>query len=380
MTSQTLIVRTPQQAAAPAIPLVSIIAPTMNERDNIPALVASLDKAFGATAWELIIVDDDSRDGTAETVKRMAREDPRLRCIRRIGRRGLASAGTEGFLASSAPYVALMDADLQHDATVLPQMLSTLVVDEVDIVIGSRYIAGGSAAGLADDRRAFLSKAGGWLARRVLHVPVSDPMSGFFMMRREVFDQLAPALSQRGFKLLADILLSAPKTLRVRELPIKFNPRLAGESKLDAAVSLDYLFLIADKTVGRILPVRFILFSMVGGFGLLVHLFALALYGFAIGVAFWIAQLLASFTAMTVNYFINNAVTYRDKRLKGFGLLWGLVTFYAVCSIGLAANVGVANILFLEGRDYLLAGAFGALVGGVWNCAASYVLTWKAHR
>jgi 4-amino-4-deoxy-L-arabinose transferase-like glycosyltransferase len=233
---------------------LSVIAPTFNERGNIAALLKALQSSLHETDWELIIVDDDSPDGTAAFAKELAQLQPRLRCIRRIGRRGLAGAAIEGFLSSSAPYLALIDADMQHDETLLPKMLSTLKGSGCDIVIGSRYVEGGAAEGLSNKGRVFLSKLGGALARRILRNDVSDPMSGFFMMRRNVFETLAPKLSKQGFKILFDILSSSGQPLRIKELPYNFKERHAGESKLGAAVKFEYLSLLANKALGRILP------------------------------------------------------------------------------------------------------------------------------
>lgn len=368
------------QTAADGGPLVSIVVPTLNERGNVEAVIAAVAGAMGSTPWELIFVDDDSPDGTAEAAKAISRRDPRVRCIRRVGRRGLSSAGIEGFLSSSARFVALMDADLQHDQSLLPRMVAALSAGEADLVVASRYVEGGSAEGLDGRHRALLSRAGGALARGMLSISLTDPMSGFFMMRRDRFDALAPKLSGQGFKLLADIVASASGGLAIRELPMEMRARHAGESKLDAGVNLDFLVLLLEKTVGRFVPVRFILFSMVGAFGVIVHLCALWLYHFAFGATFAVAQAFAGFTAMTTNFLINNAVTYRDRRLRGLGLLVGLLSFYAVCSVGLVVNVGVADALFDRENSWWLAGVLGALVGAVWNYAAASVVTWRKVR
>ncbi|MBI1209878.1 MAG: glycosyltransferase [Alphaproteobacteria bacterium] len=367
----------PTPAALIGGPLVSIVVPTLNERANVNMVIEALRHAMGTLPWEVIFVDDNSKDGTAEEAKQIARSDNHVRCIRRIGRRGLASAGAEGFLASSAPYVALMDGDLQHDETLLPQMFQMLESGD-DVVIASRYIAGGSSSGLASTERATLSLWGGLLANRLLKIRCSDAMSGFFMMRREVFDKLAPRLSTIGFKLLADILASADQPLAIAELPLRFRARLAGDSKLDTGVKVDFLLLLLDKTVGRVAPVRFVLFSLIGASGLAVHMAALAFLHLIAGIGFELAQALAASVAMTSNFLINNAVTYRDRRLNGARLLTGLLTFYAICAVGFIANVGIANAVFTSGTNWLLAGVAGACVGAVWNFAMSSQLTWKA--
>lgn len=360
-------------------PVLTVVAPTLNERDNLRPLVEALDRALAGVDWELVIVDDDSADGTAELAKAIAREDARVRCIRRVGRRGLAGAAVEGFLSSSAPFVALIDADLQHDEAALPRMLDILRAGGADIVIGSRYVGDGAAGGLSS-RRESLSRLGGRLANAVTRVPVSDPMSGFFMLRRETIEALAPKLSGQGFKILTDLLASADPPLKVAEVDYRFRERRHGVSKLDSGVLLDFALLLADKTVGRFLPVRFMMFAAVGGFGVFVHLGVLALVHLGAGASFAVGQGVAALTAMTTNFFINNAVTYRDRRLKGRRLITGLLSFYAVCSVGILANVGVADFIFGQGQQWWISGLLGAIVGAVWNYAASSVVTWRAHR
>ena len=143
--------------AASRTPELTVVVPTLNERDNIAPLVELLDTALAGIAWEVIFVDDDSRDDTAAAVRAMARRDGRVRCLQRIGRRGLSTACIEGALASAAPYCAVMDADLQHDETVLPRMLEALRTGSYDLAIGSRYSAGGDLGELSG-RRAGISK------------------------------------------------------------------------------------------------------------------------------------------------------------------------------------------------------------------------------
>lgn len=361
-------------------PELSIIAPTFNERENIAPLLAVLHAALSGTEWELIVVDDDSPDDTAVLAKKLAQGEPRLRCIKRIGRRGLSSAAIEGFLSSSAPYLALIDADMQHDETKLPLMLGKLQTGEADLVIGSRYIEGGSAEGLAGVSRNRLSRWGGVLARRILRADISDPMSGFFAIRRDKFEEIAPCLSGHGFKILVDILASSEQPLRVIDIPYNFRERHAGVSKLDTAAKFDYLLLLADKTAGRILPLRFLLYSFVGTLGIGIHLLALNILHSFGSLNFALSQAFAAATAMTTNFLLNNMITYRDKRLKGRKLFYGLVSFYAICLIGLLANVGVATTLYDAQQKWWLAGLMGALVGAVWNYAVSNALTWKGHR
>jgi dolichol-phosphate mannosyltransferase len=357
-------------------PALTVIIPCYNEAENVAPMVARLDVALAGIAWEAIFVDDDSPDGTAGIARGIASQDARIRCIRRIGRRGLASACIEGMMASSAAYVAVIDGDLQHDEAILPRMLSILQVGEADVAIGSRHVDGGEASEGFSPLRQRISEGGTALARARLPVRVEDPMSGYFMLPRPMFEELAPRLTGRGFKILLDILLSAPRTLRVAEVPYVFRPRNAGASKLDTAVLLEFLALLLDKSLGGLLPLRFLSFALVGGIGVLVHLATLSV---AIGfMDFVAAQWTATFVAMTANFWLNNRITYRDARLRGPALWRGLLLFYVVCSLGAVANVGVANLLLRDGMAaWRWAGAAGALLTGVWNYAVSATLVWR---
>jgi dolichol-phosphate mannosyltransferase len=363
----------PQAAVAPQL---SVVVPTFNERDNVTTLYQRLETTLAGIAWEVIFVDDNSPDGTCDVVRGLARQDNRVRCIRRVGRRGLSGACIEGILASSAPCAAVIDADLQHDETQLPKMLALLQTGDLDLVVGSRYIEGGSADSF-NRRRAGASALATEVAKRVLRVKVADPMSGFFMIRRECFEQLAPQLSTQGFKILLDIIASAHGQLRVKEIPFSFGSRLHGESKLDSMVALDFVGLVLAKLTHDVVSLRFLLFAMVGSLGVFVHFATLytVLRGFH--ASFAVAQGCAALLAMTSNFILNNFLTYRDQRLKGFAILRGLVLFYVVCGVGLAANVGVAFSVYAQRPIWWLAGAAGALMGVVWNYAMSGLFVWR---
>jgi dolichol-phosphate mannosyltransferase len=365
---------TPPQAVV--TPELSVVVPTFNERDNVIALFRKLKAALAGRAWEVIYVDDNSPDGTWDVVRALAREDSRVRCIRRIGRRGLSGACIEGILASSAPCAAVIDADLQHDETQLPKMLALLQGGEADLVVGSRYIEGGSADSF-DKQRAGASMLATQVAKRVLRVEIADPMSGFFMIRRDRFEQLAPQLSTQGFKILLDIVATARGSLRIKEIPYTFGSRVHGESKLDSMVALDFLGLVLAKLTGDVVSLRFLLFAMVGSLGLFVHLAALFVALEVFNVPFPEAQACGAILAMTSNFLLNNFLTYRDQRLKGFGILRGLLLFYLVCGVGLIANVGVAFSVYDQEPIWWLAGAAGALMGVVWNYAMSGLFVWR---
>jgi dolichol-phosphate mannosyltransferase len=364
----------PPQAIA--TPQLSVIVPTFNERDNVTPLFRRLEATLAGVAWEVIFVDDNSPDGTWDVVRQLARQDSRIRCIRRIGRRGLSGACIEGILASSAPCAAVIDADLQHDESQLPKMLALLQAGEADLVVGSRYIAGGSAESF-NKQRAGASALATEVAKRVLRVKIADPMSGFFMIRRDRFEQLAPQLSTQGFKILLDIVATARGNLRVKEIPFTFGSRLHGESKLDSMVALDFLGLVLAKLTHDVVSLRFLLFAMVGSLGLVVHLAALFIALNELDLLFPQAQACGAIVAMTSNFILNNFLTYRDQRLKGFAILRGLLLFYLVCSVGLFANVGVAFSVYDKQPIWWLAGAAGALMGVVWNYAMSGLFVWR---
>jgi dolichol-phosphate mannosyltransferase len=365
-----------QESPVAAAAELTIVIPTLNERDNIGPLVDLLDAVLRWVSWEVIFVDDDSPDGTAERVREIARRDRRVRCLQRLGRRGLTTACIEGALAASATYIAVMDADMQHDENLLPQMLAMLKSDSVDLVVGSRYVAGGGLGGL-DTARANMSAFATRLSRIICKAEIADPMSGFFMLRRDVFEGALRRLSGQGFKILLDILASSPRSLRIRELPYNFRERRSGESKLDTLVVWEYMMLIADKLIGHIVPVRFALFAFVGAIGLFIHMSVLWFALTIAGAAFNLAQTFATIVAMTGNFFINNLFTYRDRRLRGLAALRGLFTFYAICTLGAVANVGIAGYVFSRNEVWWLAGLAGVVVGSVWNYAISSVFTWK---
>jgi dolichol-phosphate mannosyltransferase len=359
--------------ARPAVEL-TVVVPAFNERDNIELLVDRLEIALGRTAWEVVYVDDDSPDGTAAAVRELSQINPRVRCVQRIGRRGLSTAVIEGILASSAPYIAVMDADLQHDESVLQEMLETLKRDELDVVVGSRY-TGGGGIGDWNKGRAAMSKFATQLSRVVVPAELTDPMSGFFVMTRAAFDQSVRHLSGQGFKILLDLFASSPTPYRFKEVPYTFRDRLRGESKLDGAVVWEYLMLLVDKTVGRWVPARFVLFALVGTFGLALHLGVLR--SMLIAFSFPMAQAIATAVAMVSNFSINNALTYRDRRLRGWKFVGGLATFCAVCAVGAIANVRLASLAFEQHYVWWLSGLAGAAASVVWNYAVTSIVTWR---
>jgi len=365
----------PSSAATRPAPELSVVVPTFKERDNVPLLVEKLARTLEGVDWEVLFVDDNSPDGTAAAARELGETDSRVRCIRRIGRRGLAGACIEGMLASQARYVAVMDADLQHDETLLVGMLAKLRSDQFDIAVASRFADGASSAGLSSASREQASRVSNAMARRLLGVTLSDPMSGFFMIRRERFEALAPQLSSQGFKILLDIVATARGTLRIAELPFVFAERQHGESKLDTRVALDFAALVLAKLTNDMVSFRFLLFCMVGLTGIAVHMVVLQL---SLGhLSFGAAQTAATVAAITWNFVLNNMFTYRDQRLSGVQFVTGLIRFQLICAVGALSNVGIAAWIYDHDPNWWIAGLGGALMGAVWNYVVSAAFVWR---
>lgn len=358
---------------------LSIVTPTFNEAKNVALLVDAVAAALPDVRWEIIFVDDNSPDGTSDAVRAIAQRDARVRIVHRYGRRGLSSACIEGIMSSSAPFVAVMDSDLQHDEAILGAMFRRIGQGDVDLVIGSRYVAGGST-GDWSRHRLWASQVATWLASRLTRVRIDDPMSGFFMVRRETFLQALPNLSSVGFKILLDLAASTPTPVRTVEIPFTFRNRQHGTSKLDSLVLWEYVQLLLDKTFGRVVPARFLSFALVGGTGVAVHFAVLSLLFAGFGDQFAFAQAVATFVATSSNFFLNNKLTYRDQRLKGRRLFLGWVTFNIVCLTGALANVGIAQYLFSHQEGWGVSALAGIAVTTVWNYAMSSIFTWKSRK
>jgi dolichol-phosphate mannosyltransferase len=357
------------------MPELTVVIPAYRERDNVLPLLSALEKALEKYDWEAIFVVDDALDGTEELLRERAQRDPRVRCQQRVGRRGLASACIDGMLASSAPYLAVIDADLQHDETLLPRLLEQIRATDADIVVASRYVEGASTGDLPAARVRASRMASAF--SRLLTRDLSDPMSGFFVVRRKFLDQVVRRLYGRGFKILLDLIAAARGRARIVEMPYRMRSRLHGESKLSARVVAEFFMLILYHLFGRVLPARFFLFAGVGAIGVAVHL-AVLRAAFGMSGNFLASQALAIWAAMTGNFFLNNAFTYSDQRLRGRRLWRGLVSFYIACGIGAFINIALAEWLFLKSVLYWVAGLAGALVAALWNFFTTASFTWGA--
>jgi dolichol-phosphate mannosyltransferase len=353
----------------------ALIIPTLNEVNNIEPLLERLGETLKAYCWEAIFVDDGSTDGTIDRILSIAARDRSIRLIQRIDRKGLSTAVVEGFLSTAAPIVGVIDGDLQHDETILPALIAGIASGEADVAIGSRYATGGGTTDWAESRvRA--SKAATWLGNLVIRRPLTDPMSGFFVTRRALVVEIFPRLSGIGFKILIDLMASSKLPLRVLEFPYSFKSRTSGESKMGSAIAIEYLVLLIDKLFGWLLPTRLILFLLVGGLGVAVHLSILAL-GLNQGAEFSLAQSIAVAGAILFNFTLNNLLTYRDRQLKGGKFFLGLASFAAISSVGAIANVSVGTFVFEHDQTWWLAGIAGAAMSAIWNYTASSFLTWR---
>jgi len=354
----------------------AIIVPVLNECGNIIPMFDALTKTLADRNWEVIFVDDGSTDGTIDQLDRLALNHSHVRAVKRFGKGGLASAVIEGAMSSAAPIVAVIDGDMQHDESKLPAMYGAIASGDADLALGTRYAKGGST-GDWDETRLKGSQWATRVTQMFMRTKVSDPMSGFFAVRRDVIANLRPKLSGIGFKILLDLLVTDGGNLRVYEEPYTFRGRTSGESKMSAKVVIELLTFFIEKTIGRILPTRLILFVMVGGLGLVVHLVSLKIALSQFGMGFALAQTVAVGIAIASNFLLNNIVTFADRKLKGWALLKGLVSFYIVCGTGAIANIGVGTLVFENNSAWWVAGVAGAIIGAVWNYAASSLFTWK---
>lgn len=368
-------------------PQLAVIVPSYNERGNIELLYEKVAVALGDTPWEMIVVDDNSPDGTADVVNELSRVYANIRCVRRFGRRGLASACVEGMAVTAAPYVAVIDADHQHDETILPQMLAK-ALNGADLVVGSRFAEGGSAGDGLSATRLSGSNLANRLAGMIAGQAVSDPMSGFFLMRREAALEAAPKLASDGFKILIDLIVTSArmgKPLKIAEVPYTFRPRHAGESKMNPLIVIQYLGLWVSKMTAGALPPSFLLFGLVGGTGVVVHLATLWFFTTVLiqgevvsqTTEFLVSQIAATLIAMGWNFVLNNNLTYADRKLKGTRLVTGFLSFCAICALGGIANISVANAIYQWDHQTFVAGLSGAIMSSVFNYAVTRAFTWK---
>ncbi len=362
-----------------ACPRLSVVLPTYNERDNVAPIVVELLPLGERFDLEILFVDDDSADGTADVVRELAHRHGPVRLIRRVGRAGLSSAIKEGILDATGDLVVVMDCDGQHEPATIASAVAELQRSGADLVIGSRFHPEARIHGLSE-RRERNSTWANAVARFSLprYRQLSDYMSGFFVLRPEAALPFVRRVDVNGFKFLYELLSISAGRLRVAEVPLRFQPRIAGDSKLDLAIVWDLGVSILHTLLWRSVPRRAISFALVGASGVLVQLLVNRLL-MGLGLPFEQALAPAVVTAATTNYLINNALTFRFQRQRGLALVRGLLKFLVVASLPVLANVGVASAIYsIVADDTLLAQLAGILVVFVWNYAASSRFVWNS--
>jgi len=360
-------------------PSVTIIIPTWNEADNISVLYEKISAAMSTYDWKIIVVDDDSEDLSWQLADEIGESDPRVSVIRRIGRKGLTSACIEGFVASDTDYCAVIDADLQHDEGLLPKMLQTFIESpDTDLVVGSRKMADASF-GQMPKHRVIASEFARKLTKLAIRIPLSDPLSGFFMIKRSSFLAVKKKLFGRGFKILLDICAASEPSLKIAELPYSMRSRHAGESKLKWQVMFEFVAFLIYQFFGQrfALPPKFIKFCVVGLSGVVVHMSVLAVTHKLLLWSFLSSQILATIVAMISNFVINNNFTFREQKLTGLAFYKGALSFAVICSVGSLIGISVSTFLNDRGTVWWLAGFVSIALSAIWNFCVNNVFTWR---
>lgn len=358
---------------------LSIVLPTFNECDNISPIAHELLDLASAYDLEIIFVDDDSQDGTAERVRDLARSHQQVRLIRRVGRAGLSSAIKEGILDATGDLVAVMDCDGQHQPSTVLKALHCLQETGSDLVIGSRFHPDAEISGLSSARQRNSTWAN-VVARFSLpsYGHLSDYMSGFFVCRLQAVLPYVRQIDVNGFKFLYELLAISRGRLRVAEVPLQFQPRISGESKLDLAIVWDLGISIIHTLLLRSVPRRAISFALVGATGIATHLLIYTFTRLSFDFSFELAQACAVIGAASTNFLINNVLTFRFQQLRGLGLWIGLLRFLLVTSMGMVANVGVSSALYHQAAQRPIFALFaGIAVDFVWKYAASSKFVWN---
>lgn len=356
------------------VPQVSVVVPTYNEAGNIPMIYDGLARALAGRAWELVVVDDDSPDGTADVVRALGRRHDNVRCIQRVQERGLCSAVHWGVQAAHGEVIVVMDGDLQHEVALIPRMLEALQAGH-DIVSGSRFLKGAAEKGLPSTLRRRLSDWGNRLTNLFLGAALSDPLTGFFATSRRLFLDSIPQMQADGFKVFFDLVYHN-RNVAIRELPFEFQRRRHGQSKLELYV----LWLLACDIVSKLsrgmLPPRLVSFVAVGLIGSIFH-FSILYATMDLGAVFWVAQAIATVVAMVFNFTINNMLTYSDDRLRGRAFYKGLLLYSLIASVGIVANVSTAQITYisLHGHTFIAA-TTGLVIDVIWRFVVSNRLIW----
>jgi dolichol-phosphate mannosyltransferase len=354
---------------------ISVILPTYNEALNLPLIIPRLQAVLKPFSYEILIMDDNSPDGTYELAERLAADTPQIRAVRRLANRGLSQAVAEGFSVAKGKFMLVMDADMQHDETVIPDFIARFRAG-ADIVVGTRKAHGGAIENWSYMRR-FISWGATRLAEIFLPQTCSDPMSGYFGLSRSFYNRISAEINPRGFKILLEILARA-RHATIAEVGYTFRPRQHGESKLTASVALAYLVALYDLKFGRYLPLRFVKYALVGVSGICVN-----------ALMFWLSRncfamrdshslIMAILVSIASNFFLNNHFTFSDRRLTGFrNLLWGYLKYNFICLGGAFINYAITMNLRQEfALNIDLANLVGVGVATFWNYFINLNLTW----
>ncbi len=360
--------------------MISIVIPTFNEVENIIPLLKNLTSLVNHFEYEIIVVDDDSPDGTSDEVNKYMKLNKRIKLITRIGRSGLSSAIKEGLIFAQGKYLLVLDGDGQHDPSFILQMLEEIKKNKSDIIIGSRFLNTSTLEGLSN-KRSLGSKIANKFARISLHrnySKLTDYLSGCFCLEKEITKKFIRKIEINGFKFLYELLSLSKGKLVVNEVPLIFKERRFGNSKLDVAIVWDFLISIIHNLTLRLLPRRAISFGLVGISGVFVQLFITSFLVEIFLIDFYNALPFAVVFAATSNFLINNQVTFRSDRLKNKALLTGLLKFLIVASLPVIANVGITTAFY----KYISADTFIAQIAGIaivyaWNYLASSSFVWK---
>ncbi|MCB0952412.1 MAG: glycosyltransferase family 2 protein [Microthrixaceae bacterium] len=381
-------------ASAPA-PIVSVITPTFNEVENLPVLVPRIHAALGDTPHEIVIADDNSPDRTWAVAEEIAAGDDSVVVLRRFHDHGLSAAVLDGMSAARAPYLAVIDADLQHDPSVLGEMLARLRAGDADVVVGSREADGGGY-GEWSARRRFVSWVAAGIARLFLRVPTGDPMSGYFMLTRGAYESTAAEINPLGFKILLEFI-GRNRALRVQDVGYTFANRVHGETKLKPSVIRSYLLAVAELRLGRQINPVFFLYVLVGILGVAVNSVLFTLFealGFPridTGLNEALDPIYSSFVASVVLttlllFVINNEFTFWEQRYRGWRTIGALLLYGVMTGVGTLVHVAVFSWLQETGFLFNLIGddaarvvhnLVGAMVALVVNWYLNTTFVWR---
>ncbi len=361
--------------------LLTIIIPTFNEFENVDKIIEKLKKVlYNRISYKIIFVDDNSNDGTSDKIKQYQKENSNIELILRIGRRGLAGACIEGIANSKSELIAIMDCDLQHDENKIPEMVDLFnQSSELDLVVGSRHTKDGISSTGFSKVRSYGSIIATKITQILLRIKVSDPMSGFFMVRRKSIFPIIQKLQPDGFKILADIIACNRGKWVIKEIGYTFRKRVAGNSKMNFSVLLELIALIVSHLSFRYLSMRFVMFGMVGTSGIIVQVLSTFILITFLDYNFIVSHFLSVMIAMTSNFTLNNIITFKDRSLSGYRYFKGLISFYVVCSAGAFLNIASADFLYKELEIWIISSIIGAFIGAIWNFLSSSIVTWKTR-